>query len=326
MPTNLPPDYFDVDRRFREAESPAEKVTLLEEMIRIVPKHKGTDHLRADLRRQLSRLREEAHAQKKASSHKSAYQIEREGAGQAVLVGPTNTGKSSLVAALTHAEPEISEAPFTTWAPLPGMMPYEGIQIQLIDTPPMQRGLAEPILFDLVRKTDLILLVADLLADPILQIRETLLLLEEHRILPTGKQSALNDRLTRIPFLVLANKYDNENMDDLFEICCELVDAPWPLIPVSALSRRNFNAFKRIVFEQLQIIRVFAKPPGQEPDLDRPFALKQGATVIDLARKVHRDFYEHLKSARVWGSSAFAGQMVQRDYILHDKDIVELRV
>ncbi len=135
MPTNLPPDYFNAERRFREAETPAEKIVLLEEMISIVPKHKGTDHLRADLRRQLSRLREEAQSQKKHGGHASVYHIEREGAGQVALIGPTNVGKSALVCSLTNARPEVSPAPYTTWKPSPGMMPFQDIQIQLIDTP-----------------------------------------------------------------------------------------------------------------------------------------------------------------------------------------------
>jgi hypothetical protein len=326
MPTNLPPDYFDVDRRFREAESPSEKVALLEEMIRIVPKHKGTDHLRADLRRQLSRLREEAQSQKKSTAHKSVYSINREGAGQVVLIGPTNTGKSSLLASLSNAEPEISPDAYTTWTPTPGMMPYGGVQVQLIDTPPLEQGYAEAVLFDLIRKSDLILLIVDLLTDPISQMHATLNQLEEHRILPHGKPARAEDRITRLPLVVVVNKWDDPGYDELYSICCDLIDSPWPIIPVSAITRRNFDILKQTIFEQLHVIRVFAKPPGQEPDLDRPYVMKEGSTVLEMARKVHRDFYEHLKSARVWGSAAFAGQMVQRDYVLRDQDIVELKV
>ncbi len=130
MPTNLPPDYFQVEKRYREAQSPAEKAALLEEMLSIVPKHKGTDHLRADLRRQLSKLKGESQSRKKHGVHQTIYHVEREGAGQAALIGAPNAGKSSLVAALTRATPEISEVPFTTRRPVPGMMPFENIQPQ----------------------------------------------------------------------------------------------------------------------------------------------------------------------------------------------------
>lgn len=329
MPTNLPPDYYEVEKRYRAASDPAEKAALLEQMYALVPKHKGTDHLRADMRRQLSRLNQEAQAQKKKGGHAASYYVEREGAGQAVLIGPSNTGKSALLAALTHAEPEVSSAPYTTWKPQPGMMPVMDIQVQLIDTPPMEAQIAEPGLFALVRQCDLILLVVDLQADPLEQISDTLLLLREHRIAPRPRLGAPQEnpeRITFLPIIVLVNKYDDERVDELFEICCELLEADWSIIPVSALTGRNLDIFKRLIFEQLGIVRVYAKPPGQEADLDRPFVLKQGGTLIDLARKVHRDFYEHLKSARVWGSAEFPGQMVTRDYILQDGDIVELKI
>lgn len=328
MPTNLPPEYFEVDKRFRQAQDPAEKVALLEELIATVPKHKGTDKLRADLRRQLSKLREEAQARKKHGVHQPIFYIEREGAGQAVLIGPTNVGKSALVAALTHAEPEVSQSPYTTRKPVPGMMPVENVQVQLVDTPPMDRDYVEPWLFDLVRRTDLILLVVDLQADPPEQLEGTLALLEEHRIAPSHlrERYSAEQRMTFIPLIVLVNKCDNESMDDLFEVCCEMLEGEWPKIPVSALTGRNFERLKRMVFERLEIIRVYAKPPGKEADLEKPFVLKKGSTITDLGGKIHRDFFEKLKTARVWGSTAFEGQMVQRDYVLQDGDIVELRV
>ena len=328
MPTNLPPEYFEVDKRFREAQTPAEKVATLEELIATVPKHKGTDKLRADLRRQLSKLKEEAQARKKHGVHQSSFTIEREGAGQAVLIGATNVGKSALLAALTHAEPEVSPTPYTTWKPVPGMMPVENIQVQLVDTPPTDREYVEPGLFDLVRRTDLILLVVDLQADPPKQLEDTLAQLEEHHIAPEHlrHQYSAEPHMTFIPLLVLANKCDDESFDELFEVCCEMLEGEWPKLPVSALTGRNFDRLKQMVYQRLDIIRVYAKPPYKDADLERPFVLKKGSTIAELGRKIHRDFYDKLKTARVWGSTAFEGQMVQRDYVLQDGDIVELRI
>ena len=208
------------------------------------------------------------------------------------------------------------------------MLPIMDIQVQLVDTPAMEAQLAEPGLFHLVRMSDLVLLVVDLQSDPLQQIEDTLLLLRQHRIAPRPRQGAPDEnpeRIAYLPFIIIVNKYDDESVDELFSICCELLEADWPIIPVSALTGRNFEALKTLVFDLLEIVRVYAKPPGKEPDLERPFVLKRGGTVQELARKVHRDFYEHLKSARVWGSAEFAGQMVTREYILHDGDIVELR-
>jgi hypothetical protein len=328
MPTNLPPDYYEIEKRFREAESPAEKAALLEQMYSVVPKHKGTDHLRADLRRQISKLKEEAQqARKKHGGHAPVFHIEKEGAGQVAVIGATNVGKSALVTALTKAEPEISPAPYTTWKPTPGMMAVENVQVQLVDTPPLGGEFVEPGLFDLVRRSDLVLLLVDLQADPLQQLTDTLAALAEHRIAPLSLkgQYAGVERMTFAPFLILANKVDDPTQDEDFAVLCELFEGECPLLPVSALRERNFDELKQRVFEQLNIIRVYARPPGKEPDLERPFVLKKGSTIEELAGKIHRDFYEKLKTARVWGSTAFPGQMVQRDYVLQDGDIVELR-
>ncbi|RPJ50445.1 MAG: TGS domain-containing protein [Chloroflexi bacterium] len=328
MPTNLPPEYFQADKRFHEAQTPAERIARMEELISTVPKHKGTDHLRADLRRQLSRLKEDAQAHKKQSARQATFHVEREGAGQAALVGATNVGKSALVAALTHAQPEVSEAPYTTWTPLPGMMPIENIQVQLVDTPPMEASLVEPALFDLIRHVDLLLLVVDLEADPLQQLQDTLDLLAEHRIAPLEAKDKFveEERMVRLPALVLVNKYDDETLDEAYAIFQALLEEKYPLIPLSAKTGRNFDRLKRKVYERLEIVRVYAKPPGKNADLEKPFVMKMGSTITDLARKIHRDFFENLKAARVWGGSEFDGQAVQRDYVLQEGDIVELRM
>lgn len=328
MPTNLPPEYFEVEKRFRAAKSPAEKVALLEELISTVPKHKGTDHLRADLRRRLSQLRAEARSKKGASRRESVFRIEKEGAGQVVVVGPANVGKSALVAALTNATPEVADYPYTTWEPTPGMMPVEDIQIQLVDTPPLDRDYVEPELLDLIRRSDLILLVVDLQTDPLGQVEETLAILRENRIVPNHWKERYDDgeRVTFKPFLILANKADDEQSDELFELFCQLLEEELPCVPVSAVTERNLEQLKKAVFEHLGIIRVYAKPPGKDPDFSAPFVLKKGSTVQELAGMVHKDFLEKLTAARVWGSAEFDGQMVQRDYVLHDRDIVELRI
>jgi small GTP-binding protein len=334
MPTNLPPDYFNAEKRFREAESAAEKVALLEEMYSLVPKHKGTDHLRADLRRQLSKLKDDAQqARKRHGGHLPIYVIEKEGAGQVALIGPTNVGKSALLDVLTNAEPEVSAVPFTTRLPVPGMMPVENVQVQLVDTPATDLGFVDPGLFDLVRRSDLVLLVIDLQGNTLQQLEDTLALLLDHRIAPQGSEAryADHERMRYIPLAIVVNKCDDESSDADFDVLCELLDPQYfiagkcPLLPISTATGRNLDVLKHWVLDHLEIIRVYARPPGKEPDLARPFVLKKGSTIADLAAKIHKDFVENLKSARVWGSSAFEGQMVQRDYILQDGDIVELR-
>jgi ribosome-interacting GTPase 1 len=328
MPANLPPDYFEAERRYRVAKTPREKIACLEQMLTIMPKHKGTDKLRADLRRRISKLKDVSQAKKGAGKRESAFHIDKEGAGQVLVLGPANVGKSALVAALTNASPQVADFPNTTWKPTPGMMPVGNIQIQLIDTPPLDREYIEPELMDLIRRADLILLVVDLQTDPMQQLEDTVAMLDEFRIVPLRlkERYAGQPGLTFIPFLVLANKNDDRSSDENFEILRELLEDDWPMLSVSATTGRNLEALKRTVTARLEIIRVYSKAPGKDPDTSAPFVLKKGSTVADFAGKVHQDFVKKLKVARVWGQSVFDGQMVQRDHVLHDGDVVELRL
>ena len=328
MPTNLPPEYFRAEQAFREAESSAAKISALEEMMSTIPKHKGTDKLRAELRRKISKLKEDQQKKKGAGRHESEYHIEKEGAGRAVLIGFENVGKSSIVAALTHAKPKISEAPFTTWQPIPGMMEIEDIQVQLVDTPALSKEHSQPELFDLIRSADLILIVVDLQANSFQQLEDSITLLNEHKIIPKQWKDKTKDerRIEFIPVMVIVNKDDDDNFDEDFEVFKELMETELPMVPVSVNNKRNFDKLKNQLFENLGIIRIYSKPPGIESDLTKPFILKKGNTVEELAGKVHHDFLYKLKTARVWGKNVFDGQMVGRDHVLHDKDIVELHL
>lgn len=328
MPTNLPPEYFDADKRYRAAKTPVDKIACLEELLSIVPKHKGTDKLRANLRRRLSKQRSASQTKKVLGKRDSVFRIDKEGAGQVAVVGPANVGKSALVATLTNATPEVADFPHTTWKPVPGMMTYENIQIQLIDTPPLSRDYAEPQLLDLIRRVDQVLLLVDLETDPIDQLEETAALLQDHRIIPYRLKGrfAQQSGLTFIPFLVGANKNDDESSDEHYEIFRELLEDDWPMLPVSTATGRNLEYLKRTLFERLEIIRVYSKAPGKKPVLTAPFVLKKGSTVSEFAGKVHQDFAKKLKSARVWGESLYDGQLVQRNHLLHDGDVVELHI
>jgi small GTP-binding protein len=328
MPTNLPPDFFEAEKRYRLAKSPAEKIACLEEMLSIIPKHKGTDHIRADYRRQISRLKTEGRTQKGGSIHVSAFRINKEGAGQIVVLGPTNVGKSALVEALTNATPEVAATPFTTWKPTPGMMLVDNVQIQLIDTPPLDRDYLEPELIDLIRRSDLILLVLDLQTHPDQQLEQTIEILGQNSIIPEHMRdkASADQYVWYVPIIVLANKCDDESFDEICQIFRELVQDEWPIISVSASTGRNLDQLRRAVFDQLDLIRVYSKAPDEEPDFSEPVVLKKGATLEEFAKEIHKDFLEKLKFAKVWGSSAFDGQMVQRDYTLQDGDVVELRI
>ena len=328
MPTNLPPDYFAVEKRYRAAQSPREKIELVEEMLSIVPKHKGTDHLRADLRRRLSKLKSQPQSKKGSGKRDFAFHLDREGAGQVPLVGMANVGKSALVAALTRATPEVSAAPYTTWQPTPGMMEYEDVHFQLVDTPSLNRDFVEPALMDLIRRADLITLVIDLQTYPLEQLEASILMLEQHHVVPRRWQGRYDSeqRMAYMPVQVLVNKHDDERTDSDWEVINELLGQEWPLLPVSAATGRGRERLGQVLFDRLEVMRIYSKPPGQEPDLSSPYVMHKEGTLEEFAVGVHKDFYERLKSARVWGSGVYDGQMVGRDHLLHDGDIVELRL
>jgi hypothetical protein len=327
MPTNLPPEYFNAEERYKEAATPQEKVARLEELISTVPKHKGTDKLRADLRKRLSKLKASAGSKKGVGRHISEFSIPKEGAGQVVVVGPPNSGKSSLVTALTNASPEISAAPFTTWTPTPGMMEYDYVPIQLIDTPPLHSSYVEPAFMDLLRRSDLLLLLLDIQSDPPTDLESSLTLLAEYNIRPLGESddSEFNPRICYKEFLYAVNKYDEDD-EEILAILRELMGDDPPILPISAVSGFNLEILSREIFERLNLMRIYSKPPGEDPDLTKPFVLEEGSTVEEFAAKVHRDFYDQLKSARIWGSGSFDGQIVSREQVLRDGDIVELRI
>jgi ribosome-interacting GTPase 1 len=229
---------------------------------------------------------------------------------------------------VTHAAPEVADFPHTTWKPTPGMMPMENIQIQLIDTPPLSKEFVDPEMMDLIRRCDLVLLMVDLQTDPLQQLEDSVALLGEHRIVPLRLKDRYKDRrgISLVPFLIMANKNDNTATDENLDIFRELLSDNWPMIAASVTTGRNLDLLKATIVERLNIIRVYSKSHGQKPDRSSPFVLKKGSTIVDFACKVHQDFAQKLKAAKVWGTAVFDGQMVQRDYVLQEGDIIELQI
>lgn len=328
MPTNLPPNYFEAEKDFREAKTPEAKVEALEEMLSIVPKHKGTDKLRADLRRRLSKFRDQSQKKKGVSRRKAAFSIGKEGAAQVALIGPPNTGKSSLVDLLTNTSPEVADFPHTTQKPTPGMAPYEDIQYQLVDTPPITKEYMEPLMGDLIRHADILVVLLDLKGSTLQQYEDVMDILHSLRIF--ADESEVPADLRKAPFikkiLVALNKMDNpEDVEDL-DVFMELTGIRIPCIGISIRTGKNIPLFMRHIFDLSRVIRVYTKSPGKEPDMKTPYVIPRESTLDDLAGKIHKDFVEKLKHARIWGRVVRDGQMVQRDYVMQDGDVVEIHV
>jgi hypothetical protein len=325
MPANLTPDYHRAEQRFREARSVDDKIAALEEMLRVMPKHKGTDHLQADIRARIAKLRKEG--SKKAARSSFSYVIPREGAGQVALAGPPNSGKSSLVRALTRATPAVADYPFTTREPTPGMAPYEDIAFQVIDLPPLAEEHAEPWVFDLVRRADLVWVVLDG-REALDGFEEVKMLLEArgiglHSVHEVQPQEGPPSRAAKKAMLVLT-RADRPETGESAEVVDDLLERRWPVVAVSSTTGSGLDELKRRTFAALDILRVYTKEPGKEADRRAPFTVPRGATVADLAARIHKDLLAHLKFARVWGSGAFDGQTVQRDHVLAEGDVVEI--
>jgi ribosome-interacting GTPase 1 len=326
MPANLPPQYFEAEKRYRSAREPEDKIAALEEMLAIMPHHKGTDRLHAVLRQKIAKLSEEAE-HKLATARRAGFYISREGAGQVMLVGPANTGKSQLLAAVTEAIPEIADYPFTTKTPMPGMMKFEDIQIQLVDTPPIGYKEVRVLLSNVLRSADIIAIVIDLSLEPVGQVEATLEGLREARIEPlTDDGTQMTPGSYPRKMLVVGNKNDLADSSKNWERLRSQYARLFPLVSISAREGRSLEEFKQAIYQALNIIRVYTKTPGSKADLTDPMVLEKGSTLEEAAEALHKDFYQNLKYAVVWGSGKYDGQRVSKGHVLQDGDIVEFHI
>ena len=318
MPANLTPEYLESEERFKKASSHSEKIEALEAMLRTIPKHKGTEKMQADIKRRLSRLRKESQRKGPVRASKPFYHVDREGVGQVVLCGPPNGGKSQLLKNLTQAEPKVAEYPFTTRAPQPGMMPFEDIQIQLVDTPALAPETLEPWQLPMIQQADAVLLVFDVNALDLLDQTEFVLRVFQERgiSLQSGQKP---------PVIVLGNKAELSEGKQNFSAWQELYRAQFQAHAFSALSEENLNQIRHLLFASLKIVRVYTHAPGKKSEKSpTPFVLKRGSTILDAARVIHKDLARSFKFARVWGQARFDGQMVERGYLLEDGDRLEI--
>ena len=326
MPANLPPQYFEAEKRFRAAKSAEDKVMALEEMLAIMPKHKGTDHLKAELRHRIAKLTQEA--EKKSGGKRASMLIEKEGAAQVAVIGVPNAGKSQLVASITNASPQVAEYSFTTHAAIPGMMEFENIQIQLIDIPPFSEQPVEWWLRHLIARVDALLLVIDLTSNPLAQVEKITAQLEKMRISIGNQKPGEGEDivLSHKKALIVGNKIDEESTGDGYLQLKKRYIRELPVTSVSAEPGTSLEELRYEVYRMLDIIRVYTKTPGQKPELDDPIVLDKGSTLADAAESVHKDFRANLKYARIWGSGKHDGVMAKRNHILQDGDIIELHL
>lgn len=325
MPANLPPQYFEAEKRYREAKSLEDKIQALKEMLAILPKHKGTDKMKADLRRKLSQLIEEAEKKPKKGGRVFDY-IEKEGAGQVVIIGPPNTGKSTFFKNLTGVDTHIADYPFSTVNPTVGMMPYENIQIQLIDLPPLWEN-TDSWIYNVIKNSDLAILMFDVETDILEKYDgiKNLLEIKKVKLVKEIKEKDPYVPIKEIKSIIVINKIDLLPPEELEEI--EILEEELKVYFVSAKEGANMEEIKRKIFEELKIVRVYTKKPGYPPSLDKPYILPKGSTVLDVAEMVHKDIAKNLKYARLFTKdSKIKGLFVEKSYEVKDEDILEFHL
>ncbi|MDY7107092.1 MAG: TGS domain-containing protein [Planctomycetota bacterium] len=352
MPTNVTAEYRKAEQAFREAREPRDRLACLKEMLRTIPKHKGTEHVQADIKTRIKQLTEQlAGPKRKGGRTAPTYSVRPAGAGQVVLLGPPNSGKSSLHARLTGAHPDIAPGPFTTQIPTPGMLPHEDIQFQLVDLPPISAEYIEPWLHNALERADAALLIVDVsdaaCVEQVQVIRDRLaekkIALIEHwpglgdqpappadapatsRGVDEDDEAEMKDPFRiELPTLLVANKSDLDPDPEEVKVLEELLGVSYPAVSTSAATGDGCDRVGPLLFEGLQVVRVYTKTPGEPADMTEPFTVRRGQTVADVARLVHRDIAAKFRYARMWGREVFDGQQVGGEHEVADGDIVEL--
>ena len=324
MPANLTPQYLAAERKFREAKTVPDKIAALEEMHATIPKHKGTEKMQADIKRRLAKLRAAAQ-EARGRGGVDLFHVEKQGAGQVALVGTPNVGKSALVAAVSKARVNVAPYPYATHAAVPGMMPFEDIRIQVVDLPPVSDEGMVPGMIGALRYADVLMICLDLSAKDLLEQPEVCLgalaargLVREGDAVPEGGVAK--------PMVFVGTKADAPGAAENRRALEDLRPDRRPILATSAQTGEGLEDLGRRLFETLRVVRVYSKEPGRPADLERPFILARGSTVLDLASAIHKDLARGLKRARIWGSEKYEGQAVQRDHVLADKDVIELHV
>jgi len=297
MPINAGPEYFAAQKKYLSAQTLQEKIFYTEELIRTAPKHKGSENLLKELKTRLKKLKQQSKKSKKSGVAKKG--IRKEGF-QCALIGPPNSGKSSLLAKLTNAKPEIQPYPFTTTEPEIGTLDYGGVKAQIIDLPSIG---SENFESSIVHTADCLLIV-----------------LENIQQLEEAYSHIKNPKASKI---ITINKTDLLSDNDLRKLNATLKSKKINGLAISCTTNHNIEQLKEKIFRQMHVIRVYTKEPGK-PKTSLPITLPENSTVKDAAESIRKSFSHQIKETRLTGpSSKFPNQRIGLTHKLKDLDTVE---
>ncbi len=391
MPANLPAEAKNKYREASLAKKPEEKIKKLQEFMTLFPKHKGTENLRAQVKRKISLLKQEIEDKKQKRTGVATGPkvfVEKEGDAQIVILGPTNVGRSSLLSTLTNAKVAVLDYPYSTTEPTPGMFNFEDLQLQMVETPALMEGSSDGGAWGLqtltsARNADGIVLMVDLSKDPVNQFNLITRELDKSKILTKKPKARIEIEkkhmgaklkfivlgklidcsvkdLTRLlksygirdatikirgeatlddveeaifegkvyrPALILANKADHPMAAKNLEELKKVVGNQMKVISISCLTKQGIQELGSEIFDMLNIIRIYTKEPNKKDASPRPFTIKKGSTIFDLAKRIHSDFYEQFSYAKIWSKRLrFSPQKVGGTFELEDGDTVELHL
>ncbi len=303
MPINVnDPEYVSAEKEYHNASSLQEKLIALRKMISYAPKHKGGENLRQQLTSRRKKLEQEIVKRKKSGKSTSAG-IKKDDM-QAVIIGKTNSGKSSLLKLLTNAEPEIAEYSFTTKRPIQGILKYAGTNIQIIENPDYNSEYYDK---GILNSADTLLFLITSLGE-VEEIEKTIKNLNSKRIILFNKSDKLSTDEKRKLTATLKSKFKK-----------------YDFIILSTKTRENIDELKERIFLSFDKIRVYTKEPGKEKT-NRPIILEPNSTIKNVAEKILTGFSSRIKQTKIWGpSSKFPGQSVGLNHKLKDSDVVEFR-
>jgi ribosome-interacting GTPase 1 len=332
MAANLTPQYLEAEAEYKKAQTAEDRLACLRQMYSLLPKHKASEKLQAELKTKMSDTRRELEQERRQPKKGGiSAKFPKQGAGQYVILGGPNAGKSQLLCRLSRATPAVAPYPFTTHEPSAGMMSYEDVRVQLIDTPPITADFMETYLSSMVRNADAAILMVDLGDDDGPFAAETVL--ERLRATKTeliGRPPDLDDitdfSIEYIKTMLVANKIDLPGAPERLEVIRDMFADRFPIHVIAAEHGTGLEELRAAVYQFLDVIRVYTKKPGKPADMTSPYTCARGSSVSELAAHIHRDLADSFKTARLWGTGVFDGQTVQRDHVLHDKDILELHV